>query len=109
MQLTIVLAAVGGVAQWPLVHGQAIVFDAAHASGAYISLQTKNLDLKLDRDSQLLMSLKPRGQSFDFLPLTWSPLDPAMVSITGAMLQSATVASALPHGPARIHPPHAAR
>ena len=35
---------------------------------AYVTLQTKNFDLKLDRDSQLLVSLRPRGQSFDFLP-----------------------------------------
>ncbi len=35
---------------------------------AYVTLQTKNFDLKLDRDSQLLVSLRPKGQSFDFLP-----------------------------------------
>ncbi|OQE38003.1 hypothetical protein PENCOP_c009G07162 [Penicillium coprophilum] len=34
----------------------------------YASLSTANFDIKLVKDSQLLASLKPRGDSFDFLP-----------------------------------------
>lgn len=48
---------------------------AAHAqqdtlglSGGYNSLSTANFDLKLVNDSQILASLKPSGDSFDFLP-----------------------------------------
>ncbi|KAJ5382926.1 hypothetical protein N7517_000837 [Penicillium concentricum] len=34
----------------------------------YTSLSTANFDIKLVKDSQLLASLKPTGESFDFLP-----------------------------------------
>lgn len=36
--------------------------------GGYTSLSTANFDLKLVKDSQILASLKPKGDDFDFLP-----------------------------------------
>lgn len=43
-------------------------------SNGYISLSTKNFDLELVRDAQLLVSLKAAGGSFDFLPFGYLPV-----------------------------------
>ena len=42
--------------------------DALGLSNGYASLSTANFDIKLVKDSQVLASLKPAGESFDFLP-----------------------------------------
>lgn len=42
--------------------------DALGLSNGYTSLSTANFDIKLVKDSQILASLKPAGDSFDFLP-----------------------------------------
>ncbi|KAJ5568722.1 hypothetical protein N7450_011208 [Penicillium hetheringtonii] len=42
--------------------------DALGLNGAYTSLSTANFDIKLVKDSQILASLKPSGEDFDFLP-----------------------------------------
>ncbi|KAF9886001.1 hypothetical protein FE257_012181 [Aspergillus nanangensis] len=39
----------------------------------YVSLSTANFDLELAKDSQVLVSLKPAGESFDFLPFDYLP------------------------------------
>ncbi|KAK8102909.1 hypothetical protein PG984_016055 [Apiospora sp. TS-2023a] len=39
----------------------------------YLSLTTKNFDLKLVRDAGVLVSLKPAGDAFDFLPYDYLP------------------------------------
>ncbi|GFF52291.1 hypothetical protein IFM46972_09501 [Aspergillus udagawae] len=39
----------------------------------YISLSTANWDLKLVKDAQVLASLTPKGNSFDFLPFDYLP------------------------------------
>ncbi|KAF7117469.1 hypothetical protein CNMCM5793_006451 [Aspergillus hiratsukae] len=39
----------------------------------YISLSTANWDLQLVKDAQVLASLKPKGNSFDFLPFDYLP------------------------------------
>ncbi|KAK8067859.1 hypothetical protein PG996_006971 [Apiospora saccharicola] len=39
----------------------------------YLNLTTKNFDLKLVRDAGVLVSLKPRGDAFDFLPYDYLP------------------------------------
>ncbi|KAK8040411.1 hypothetical protein PG991_000199 [Apiospora marii] len=39
----------------------------------YLSLTTKNFELKLVRDAGVLVSLKPEGDSFDFLPYDYLP------------------------------------
>lgn len=43
-------------------------------SNGYISLSTKNFDLELVRDAQVLASLKAAGGSFDFLPFGYLPV-----------------------------------
>ncbi|KAF4233397.1 hypothetical protein CNMCM8980_000411 [Aspergillus fumigatiaffinis] len=40
----------------------------------YISLSTANWDLKLVKDAQVLASLTPKGNSFDFLPFDYLPV-----------------------------------
>ncbi|GFF87494.1 hypothetical protein IFM61392_04541 [Aspergillus lentulus] len=40
----------------------------------YISLSTSNWDLKLAKDAQVLASLTPKGNSFDFLPFDYLPV-----------------------------------
>ncbi|GFF69759.1 hypothetical protein IFM47457_02782 [Aspergillus lentulus] len=40
----------------------------------YISLSTGNWDLKLAKDAQVLASLTPKGNSFDFLPFDYLPV-----------------------------------
>ncbi|KAF4183726.1 hypothetical protein CNMCM7927_008853 [Aspergillus lentulus] len=40
----------------------------------YISLSTGNWDLKLVKDAQVLASLTPKGNSFDFLPFDYLPV-----------------------------------
>lgn len=42
--------------------------DTLGLSGGYTSLSTANFDIKLVKNSQILASLKPAGDSFDFLP-----------------------------------------
>ncbi|KAF7525950.1 hypothetical protein PCG10_004458 [Penicillium crustosum] len=42
--------------------------DALGLSNGYAFLSTANFDIKLVKDSQVLASLKPAGESFDFLP-----------------------------------------
>lgn len=42
--------------------------DTLGPSSGYTSLSTANFDIKLVKDSQILASLKPTGDSFDFLP-----------------------------------------
>ncbi|OOQ90480.1 hypothetical protein PEBR_04143 [Penicillium brasilianum] len=48
-----------------LVNGQN---DTLGLSSGYTSLSTANFDIKLVTDSQILASLKPSGNDFDFLP-----------------------------------------
>lgn len=47
------------------VHAQK---DTVGLSDGYTAFSTANFDLKLVKDSQILASLKPAGDSFDFLP-----------------------------------------
>lgn len=42
--------------------------DTLGLSGGYLSLSTANFDLKLVKESQVLASLVPTGDTFDFLP-----------------------------------------
>lgn len=42
--------------------------DTLGLSSGYTSLSTANFDIKLVTDSQILASLKPSGNDFDFLP-----------------------------------------
>jgi hypothetical protein len=42
--------------------------DTLGLSSGYTSLSTANFDIKLVKDSQILASLKPTGDDFDFLP-----------------------------------------
>ncbi|KAJ5436611.1 hypothetical protein N7445_007496 [Penicillium cf. griseofulvum] len=42
--------------------------DTLGLANGYIALSTANFEIKLVKDSQVLASLKPAGESFDFLP-----------------------------------------
>ncbi|KAJ9155696.1 Glycoside hydrolase family 43 protein [Pleurostoma richardsiae] len=42
-------------------------------SSGYVTLKTTNFDIQLAKDAQVLVSLKPAGQTFDFLPFDYLP------------------------------------
>ena len=48
--------------------------DTLGLEGGYTTIRTRNFDLKLVSDSQVLASLKPSDQAFDFLPFDYLPL-----------------------------------
>ncbi|KAJ5107431.1 hypothetical protein N7456_004106 [Penicillium angulare] len=45
--------------------------DSLGLSNGYLNFSTSNFDLKLVKDSQVLASLKPAGDTFDFLPFDY--------------------------------------
>lgn len=67
-RLVMTLGALLGVVL-PLAKGQ----DTLGLSNGYINFTTSNFDFKIVRDSQVLASLKPTGDSFDFLPFDYLP------------------------------------
>lgn len=48
--------------------------DTLGLADGFLTFQTKNFDLKLVKDAQILASLKPSGESFDFLAFDYLPM-----------------------------------